>query len=515
MSPLNLSARSNALLFSRADKYGLPRPTQHSDNYYKLDNIVKYRGRSMNERPRSGSSRRKLHKRPSRHYDGGYYGYILTGNEFKLSTTPSMTLCETVVPRIQIEVPPAADLSGMRDLSQFDDSSIHLSDSESEVSFSAVDIKTEISITGKQSRASSIRSLPSTCSIRSFVESVDPPLKGKSTTPLISSLIIVKKHIPLDTLPIEVLSLVCSFLDQPDLYKISLLSRRIAIAATPHLYASPVFLSSYRFAQFTSTVSRDSRLASYVRNLDLPTMFSEESEMRLQRGLGKPNGSAKNYFATWRDWKYRTDPLYMPRRSASSFNVKNAMQCREKSRNLPLSSRYHKTEEMLPVLATNGAHPLQSALFSRYSKCKDAPIGAILQLLLVCKNLRSIDLSNVPLASDYKITYKYLSNYTDIPSSGNLFVFEIPKAYTFKDDEITRVREQEIILAMCHLKHLQVVNMRGVVWVSEDMIKLLFHHVASLQYISLTGSGMSRNLPWAVSGNVRDLKALFSESEDE
>ncbi|KAK9450412.1 uncharacterized protein V1518DRAFT_413780 [Limtongia smithiae] len=104
----------------------------------------------------------------------------------------------------------------------------------------------------------------------------------------------------LDTLPLEVIDIICSYLPQSSLVQAVRSCKTIACSAYVFLYQSPEFTSTYRFAQFVSVITHDRTLASYVRKLDLSGM---------QAGL-----KGNLVLAGWRDWKYRNEPLYWTRK---------------------------------------------------------------------------------------------------------------------------------------------------------------------------------------------------------
>ncbi len=112
--------------------------------------------------------------------------------------------------------------------------------------------------------------------------------------------------------PPEILDKVFDWCDQIDVVNLLHVCKYINLVACRHLYYNPQFTSTYRFAQFVSVISENPDYAQFVHVLDLS---------RLQPGLPE-NDDADEIadqpaLAGWREWKYRTDPLY----SAISRNL--------------------------------------------------------------------------------------------------------------------------------------------------------------------------------------------------
>lgn len=114
------------------------------------------------------------------------------------------------------------------------------------------------------------------------------------------------------------------------------------------LYAKPYFRSTYRFAQFVTTVSHNQKLAELVRELDL----SHISKLQRDSGL-----------AGWREWKFRSESLYSiyPGQETEGNDTNKA-------------TRVHPP-----------AHPL---LLRQSTGGPDVPLGALIHILKACSRLR-------------------------------------------------------------------------------------------------------------------------------
>lgn len=151
----------------------------------------------------------------------------------------------------------------------------------------------------------------------------------------------------LETMASEVKDHIFSYLPQEVLYCLVLTSPALSEEATSLLYHSPKFRTTYRFAQFVTTVSHSRRYADMVRIFELSD--HEEAEDRA------------NGFASWREWKYREIPLY-------------AAQAPPRQLIEPEKITY------------KGTHPGTNYLFNKTSI--SMPIGFVIHVLVACRNLR-------------------------------------------------------------------------------------------------------------------------------
>lgn len=155
----------------------------------------------------------------------------------------------------------------------------------------------------------------------------------------------------LEDLPLEIKDQILSYLRRADLQNLfltspSLTSLNEAIAIKT--YRKPEFSTTYRFAQFVTTVSHSKRYADMVKILEIPG----------------PNNlwSDKGDLASWREWKYRNQPLYA-------------------------------AQPPLPSSANRGyyypLHPTRCQ-FIRFEDSDVLPTGAVVHVLMACQNIRSL-----------------------------------------------------------------------------------------------------------------------------
>lgn len=155
---------------------------------------------------------------------------------------------------------------------------------------------------------------------------------------------------PLESLPREMMDHIFSYLSQKKLHALLLTSTALSEAAALNLYRAPKFSSSYRFAQFVTTVSHSRRYAGMVRSFCL--WDSHQDDNRIDELAG------------WMEWKYRSVPLYAAR---------------------PPQAQQRGQARKMSKTAT---HP-RCNQFLRKSTCNlGIPVGAIVHVLAACRNIR-------------------------------------------------------------------------------------------------------------------------------
>jgi hypothetical protein len=291
----------------------------------------------------------------------------------------------------------------------------------------------------------------------------------------------------LENLPSEILDQIVSYLDQATLLSVLTSSTSLNEAAAIALYKRPRFASTYRFAQFVTTVSHSMTYATMVRILDL-SRFKEGETKKLP-------------MAGWREWKMRTEPLFALtdrapepswRRSSSPppYSLQDPMKCKS-------------------------THPKAHRFLKQWETCRDVPMGAILHVLEACKrikyecvnfhycrtnvNSRFIDLSNLSLADDYALppSPKHpLTAHTSL-----LFVSDVPKYWTWQDsDNLVKIPTLDLARSIGRLELLESISIRLSYWLDTEDIKLMLNEGKRLQKVDFRGNGRSNDTPWAVRG---------------
>lgn len=152
----------------------------------------------------------------------------------------------------------------------------------------------------------------------------------------------------LETSPPEIKDQIFSHLWQEYFYALNLVSPALSGVAAVHLYRSPVFRTTYRFARFVSTVSHSRRYADMVWSFKLLKRLDEET--------------CTGCLARWIEWKYKDTTLYAARTS--------------------LLQQFRK----LGAQAGWDTHPERNQLLKMWYGT--VAVGSIVQILVACRNLR-------------------------------------------------------------------------------------------------------------------------------
>ena len=151
----------------------------------------------------------------------------------------------------------------------------------------------------------------------------------------------------LEIIPSEVRDHIFFYLPQESLYCLLLTSSVLAEGAISRLYFSPIFQTTYRFAQFATTVSHSRRYADMVRVYELSDRKDAENHA--------------NGFASWREWRCRGLPLYAARPPPKRL--------------IEPKTRPYK-----------GTHPGFNDLFNKTNICM--PVGFVIHVLAACRKIR-------------------------------------------------------------------------------------------------------------------------------
>lgn len=312
----------------------------------------------------------------------------------------------------------------------------------------------------------------------------------------------------LESLPVEILDSIFSYIGQRFLTKILTLSKTLFNVIYNAIYARPHFTTTYRFAQFVSAISKTPSKGKSVYSLDMT---------KLQAGILDNDGLV---LAGWRDWKLRSEPLYNTSRYTRELlsirgnrnNVNNYYHGYNNSRDfLWMSSRIENTpgdygsHPICQEISENhdgDPHPIQSPLLRQFSQCKDIPMGYIIHTLSNCINITLLDLSHLPLADDYYIIKQMKKT---------VFVSDVSRSNTWKDDEVKRVTTNDVIDCLIKLENLSALRLRRVTWITQKILTRFLTESYSvcnnrLEELDLRGAGMVREAPWAVKGTPKELK---------
>jgi len=153
----------------------------------------------------------------------------------------------------------------------------------------------------------------------------------------------------LETLPPEIKDHIFSYLPQRSLYPLTLVCSALVASATIHLYRAPTLLSSYRFANFVTTISHSRPHADMVREFHLPDNLRD-------------NAQVQTHYARRVGWKYKDIPLSAPR---------------------PAPGSLFKCDDSIDYLT----HPGRN----QFLMCGvgTVAVGSVIQVLAACRTLRS------------------------------------------------------------------------------------------------------------------------------
>lgn len=285
----------------------------------------------------------------------------------------------------------------------------------------------------------------------------------------------------LETIPSEVKDHIFSYLPQETLYCLLLMSPALSEEAAVLLYHSPKFRTTYRFAQFVTTVSHSRRYANMVRVFKLSDR--KEAEDRA------------NGFASWREWKYREVPLY-----AAQAPPKQLME--------PKMKTY------------KGTHPGTNYLFNKTSGGV-MPTGSVIHVLAACRNIRQLKLNFGGLTSDDLIESL---NYPSSATSGMVFGSDIARSWTQGSADVESVQPNYLIRHFSSLLKLEKVEIRNAPWLTGEDVQEVLWNCPKLKKVDFRDSGklmrgqalvvsgktVKWEIPWAMKGSRKECAATFS-----
>ena len=298
----------------------------------------------------------------------------------------------------------------------------------------------------------------------------------------------------LENIPFEIQDQIFSSLPQETLHALLLTSTGLVEAAAIAMYSRPEFASTYRFAQFVTTIIHSQRYAEMVRMVDL-SKFGQDDLKDLP-------------LAGWREWKYRTEPLYSIQREIQSPGCKIQ----------PGQSRQLDEQES----QSNPTHPKPNPFLKQWSTCRDVPTGALLHVLKACKRIklvrtksnwrdkltgsRKLDLSYLSIAADYAIK---TSSHPPTAFTSLIFVSDVPKSWTWRPKDLQQVHGKDIVDYMTNLPQLERVRIKKGFWLSTELVKRMVDECGRLQMLNLRESGMKQKMPWAIKGTREKLKEVL------
>lgn len=395
-------------------------------------------------------------------------------------------------------------------------------------------------------------------------------------------------------LPPEVVSRILSMLDnerdQQTLVECLVVNQTFYHAAKEVLYSRPHFTSTYRVAQFVTSLRQCEENGLLVRKLDLSQLRSGE--------LTELGGS-------WRDWqaRYAAARKYGHRPSVSvgslesyllnnNSNNTSSYYCysdtrghrsnsslsnssshsgsnsssgssgsssgessnwgeiqgkwtslwtkfkrngqKNKTNTPPTVSRPTTSHQRsasattVPAASNTGAaksshhQPTTAKNSAPYASYKDLPLGHLLHLLHLCKNVTDVDLSHLILSADF-----------ELPSSGQpqprsmvpgasvepraMYLTDSTKPWDinnsgYNNAQLRKLNPDMVFEILLKRPAIRQLRMDNIVWIRQSMVSnyvlQAFSSGREKQVLSFNRSGLHRHLAWTCQASIQDLVAL-------
>lgn len=381
----------------------------------------------------------------------------------------------------------------------------------------------------------------------------------------------------------RILSMLNSETDQQTLVECLLVNHMFYHTAKGVLYSRPHFTSTYRIAQFVTCLRQCEENGLLVRKLDLSQLRSGEltalggswrdwqARYAATRKYGhKPSvsvGSLENYFTNDNNnycYSYARDHRSNSNLSNSSSHsggnsssgssnssgesnnlgetqgkwtslwtkFKKSGQ-KNKTNTASIISRptnRKKSASVTTVPATSNADTTKSGqqqttttkYLAPYASYKDLPLGHLLHLLRLCKNITDVDLSNLILSADFELPSSsqpqlrsmvpgasvepramYLSDSTkpwDIRNSG------------YGNGHLRKLHPDMVFEVLLERPTIHQLRMDNIVWVRQSIVSnyvlQAFISGRENQVLSFNRSGLHRHLAWTCQASICDLVAL-------
>lgn len=386
-------------------------------------------------------------------------------------------------------------------------------------------------------------------------------------------------------LPPEIVSRILSKLDnekdQQTLVECLVVSKRFYHAAKEVLYCRPHFTSTYRVAQFVTCLKQNEENGLMVRKLDLSKLRSGEltefggswrdwqaryavSRKCIHRSsvsLGtfeNSNNNSDNYYWCSDSRGHRSNSSLSNSSSHSSRSSSGGSSGRESSglgeiqgkwtslwAKLKRNGQKHKknTATTPPsttmsslnshkrsssvttvcTVSTVGTAPTNKNSSSAYASYKDLPLGHLLHLLCLCKNVTEVDLSHLILSADFELP----SSGQPQPKSMIPGVSAEPRAVyltdstnpwdisnnSYRNEQLTKLNPDIIFEILLERPFIRQLRMDNIVWVRQSMVSnyvlRAFNSYRENQMLSFNRSGLHRHLAWTCQAPIIDLVALI------
>ncbi|CUM67576.1 uncharacterized protein PRCAT00005276001 [Priceomyces carsonii] len=294
----------------------------------------------------------------------------------------------------------------------------------------------------------------------------------------------VHSTVTFKSMPVEILDFIFSLIDDVDDYRRCLYTSKLFYQlAKPYFYQDLSFTSTYRFAQFITYLRLNVSVGQYVKSIDLSNIrpgnyeetLNEEDERETDSKIDF--NSVLKLLAGWRDWKYKTNPLYSLHPHPSSSNLTKVasnsqssvhsgksnssskslkfaklfkfMKSKKRRNSQCMRENLQKVPkvEVVDLSESKASHPKINKFLLNYSSSRDIPIGYVLHLINLCPNIVSLDLGNLSISTDYRIKRSMICKYQTFDIMNNY-----PKEMINKIDNIMTHNREDSGFQMLHLR---------------------------------------------------------------
>jgi hypothetical protein len=205
----------------------------------------------------------------------------------------------------------------------------------------------------------------------------------------------------LANMPAEILNGIFQYLTQHELNSTMLTCKSIIEIAVVHLYHTPIFISTYRFAQFALVVARKPCYAKLVRTINLSNISPDLPSCSPTASERSPESDSIESeipnLAGWREFQHINTDLYTiyltgncapPLEYSPVPSGKKVAVSFKRAREVERRGAVCYYAPQAPFLRST--HPPPAYSMRKFWKRRDVPIGALCRVFAACANLRYI-----------------------------------------------------------------------------------------------------------------------------
>lgn len=226
-------------------------------------------------------------------------------------------------------------------------------------------------------------------------------------------------------LPHEIQIIIFTYLNDFDLYRSCLyVCKHFYLLSKPFLLSNVALDSTYRFAQFVTMLRLNVALGQHVISLDLSGLKPGNHNISSLDELLMCDSEEEAYSqisAGWRDWKFKNNIYALHPAPAAPLKSLTPAPVVDHRKRVKISKYFKLRKSQIPenstqtqmvrlhrappsTSSTEFQHPKTNKFLISYASSKDVPIGYILHVINLCPNLQSLNLANISLSSDYRVS---------------------------------------------------------------------------------------------------------------